>query len=111
MNRIKELRQNMKINQEDLAKLLNVQRSVVSKYENGSVPLTDETLKKLSDYFEVSTDYILCLSDTPTPLVIPAELKDVYVAFDKGGERKPTQNQIDRIAEFARFIMSEDEGE
>lgn len=59
MNRIKELRAEKNINQEVLAKLLGLEVAGVSKLETGRVPLKDDYIIKLSEYFGVSTDYLL----------------------------------------------------
>ena len=67
MNRIKELRKAQKINQESLASILNVSRATISKYETRFIPLTDETISLLTDYFNVSSDYLLGRTDDPTP--------------------------------------------
>ena len=78
MNRIKELRNTAGINQEQLALVLNVKRAAVSKYENGDIPLTAETIKLLSDYFNVTTDYLLGRTETPeTNKSAPDEAHDV----------------------------------
>ena len=58
-NTIKELLTEAGMTQEELGMLLNVQNAAVSKYESGKVPLTGETLLKLSKIFNVSTDYLL----------------------------------------------------
>jgi len=58
-NTIKELHTEAGMTQEELGMLLNVQNAAVSKYESGKVPLTGETLLKLSKIFNVSTDYLL----------------------------------------------------
>jgi transcriptional regulator with XRE-family HTH domain len=63
MNRIKLLRERDNITQEKLGSMLNVQKAAISKYENNIVPLTDETIKKLCDVFNVSSDYLLGKSD------------------------------------------------
>lgn len=63
MNRIKELRQCHHWTQEELGNMLNVQKSAISKYETGKVPLTDETIKKLVDIFKVTSDYLLGNTD------------------------------------------------
>lgn len=60
MNKIKELREKKGMKQAELGRLLNVNNSAISKYESGKLQLTDETLVKLSNIFEVSIDYILC---------------------------------------------------
>ncbi len=59
MNRIKELRKELNLNQEQLGQMLNVKRAVISKYETGRVSLNAETLHKLCDVFKVSSDYII----------------------------------------------------
>ena len=63
MNRIKELRQEKQINQDVLAKLLGLEVAGVSKLETGRVPLKDDYIVKLAEYFGVSTDYLLGKSD------------------------------------------------
>lgn len=63
MNRIESLRKSRGWNQDDLAKLLNVKRAAVSKYETEKISLSAETIKKLCDIFDVSSDYLLCFSD------------------------------------------------
>ena len=59
MNRIKQLRKEKEIKQEVLAKLLGLEVAGISKLETGRVPLKDEYIIKLAEYFEVSTDYLL----------------------------------------------------
>lgn len=63
MNRIKQLRDEKGWSQADLGDKLKVQKSAVSKYETGRVPLTDETIRKLVEIFDESADYILGLSN------------------------------------------------
>lgn len=68
MNRVKELRERMGWTQTDLGNKLNVKAAAISKYEKGDVSLTDETIIKLADIFNVSADYLLCLTDDPLPV-------------------------------------------
>ena len=57
--RIQKLRKKKHISQEELAIQMGVSRQSISKWELGdSIPDT-EHLVKLSDYFDVSTDYLL----------------------------------------------------
>lgn len=60
INRIKLLREQKNMKQEDLGKLLCVKKSTVHKYENSDITLVDEVLIKLSEIFDCSIDYILC---------------------------------------------------
>ena len=63
MNRIKQLREENHTSQKDLATLLNLKVAGISKLETGRVPLKDIYIIKLANYFNVSTDYLLCISD------------------------------------------------
>ncbi len=67
MNRIKSLREEKGWTQTQLGKLLNVKDSAISKYETEKIPLTADTLKLLSEIFDVSVDYIMGLSSVRNP--------------------------------------------
>ena len=56
--RLKSLRNERKINQMDLAKLLNVTRATISAYETNKIMPPYDKIKILSDYFGVSVDYL-----------------------------------------------------
>ena len=57
--KLKELRRKHKITQEQLAKIINVERSSIGKYESTNTIPSKETLLKIAQYFNVSTDYLL----------------------------------------------------
>lgn len=65
MNRIKQLREQNHTTQKDLARLLNMEVAGISKIETGRVPLKDRYIITLANYFNVSTDYLLCVSNNP----------------------------------------------
>ncbi|MFA9465327.1 MAG: helix-turn-helix domain-containing protein [Velocimicrobium sp.] len=79
MNRIKPLREERGMTQAELGKLLSVKDAAISKYESEKVPLTAETILKLANIFSVSTDYLLCYSDSKDETVIP--LHEKYSSF------------------------------
>ncbi len=56
---LKELRKARKINQQKIAMDLNVSREVISYYENGKRNPDINMLITLSDYFNVSIDYLI----------------------------------------------------
>lgn len=58
-NRISKLRSDLNLTQEQLAIKIGVQKATISKYENGKLDIPNETLIKLSNIFNCSTDYIL----------------------------------------------------
>lgn len=58
--RLKTIRKERKITQDEVSELLGVKRQTYSAYERGvSVP-DSLTLKKLADYFQVNVDYFFC---------------------------------------------------
>ena len=63
MNKIKELRQEKRLTQSDIAKILNVNQTAVGKYERAELEPSIKSLIILSKFFEVSIDYILGNSD------------------------------------------------
>ena len=70
MNRIKQLRNEKGMTQRELAKLLGVEISAVSKLEVGRVPLKEEYIIKLASFFNVSTNYLLGI-ETATKRLLP----------------------------------------
>lgn len=82
MNRIKQLRNEKNINQDVLAKLLGLEIAGISKLETGRVPLKDEYIVKLAEYFGVSTDYLLGKSDIRKAEAI--NIDDADIAFYNG---------------------------
>ena len=56
---IKEIRIDNDIKQKEIADYLNVSQNTYSQYETGDISLTAEILIKLSDYYNVSIDYLL----------------------------------------------------
>ncbi len=65
--RLKELREDRDIKQESLAEYLHIKQNTYSQYENNQRQLPIEVLIKLAEYYNVSTDYILGLTDIKTP--------------------------------------------
>jgi len=58
--RIKELRKQNGLSQEEVSKYLEIQRSTISLYESGDATPPTMTIIKLARLFNVTTDYILC---------------------------------------------------
>ena len=63
--RVRLLRSRRSAAQDELAKLLGVTRTQISDIENGKTTTSLERLVLLSDYFGVSTDYLLGLTENP----------------------------------------------
>lgn len=83
---LKELRLSKKLNQSDLAKLLNIDRTTYGKYETGDSSPDYDKLLKLADFFGVSTDYLLghnndLRSKEPVLIVKEESIEDLPIAF------------------------------
>ena len=64
--RLKKLRTEKQISQAELATVLNISNRTISMYEQGNSEPTIETLSKMADYFNVTTDYLIGRSDGRT---------------------------------------------
>lgn len=62
-SRIKQLRQKRGVIQEILAAELGITQQMLSKYERDITLIKVDTLKKIAAYFNVTTDYLLGVSD------------------------------------------------
>ena len=67
-SRIKSLREKRGLIQELLAAELGITQQMLSKYERDSSIIKVDVLKKLAGYFNVTTDYLLGLSDVKRDL-------------------------------------------
>lgn len=58
-DKIKDLRISYSLNQVELAKNLHVNKQTISNWENNNIPPSVDTLIRIADYFNVTTDYLL----------------------------------------------------
>ena len=65
--RLRELRVDNDMSQEDVAKHLGMSQTGYSKYETGAVPPPVEIIIKLSKLYKTSTDYILGITNDARP--------------------------------------------
>ena len=61
--RLEDLRTDADKTQEEIAEVLNCQREVYRRYEKGIHEIPVWAVIKLAEYYQVSTDYILGLTD------------------------------------------------
>jgi transcriptional regulator with XRE-family HTH domain len=78
--RLRNLREKKNVSQAEVSNFLGIERTTYTAYESGkSRPV--RCLDKLSQYYNVSIDYILGLSDSP----LPKEIR-----FDSLAEKEKT---------------------
>ncbi|MBQ4637279.1 MAG: helix-turn-helix transcriptional regulator [Clostridia bacterium] len=57
--RIRELREDRDLTQNQIAQMLNMSQTGYSKYETGENDIPTQVLIKLADFYKTSVDYIL----------------------------------------------------
>lgn len=67
MLRLKDLREDKDLKQEDVAKFLNISQTNYSKYELGKINIPISSLIKLSEFYNTSIDYLLGLTNEIKP--------------------------------------------
>lgn len=65
--RITELRKRRNYTQQQVADYLGISRGAYANYEIGNREPDADTLAKLAELYDTTTDYILGLTDDPTP--------------------------------------------
>ena len=104
--RIKLLRIEKDLKQSELAKILNVTHSNVSKYERGEIEINFETLVTLCEYFEVSLDYLFGFTDLKKKE--DNNIDDAYIIVSKEAfEKGFSAEQIKTAIEFYEKVMKD----
>ena len=67
-SRIKQLRDNRGLIQEILASALGITQHMLSKYERDVLCIKVDVLKRIAEYFNVTTDYLLGVSEVKRDL-------------------------------------------
>ncbi|ASJ54447.1 transcriptional regulator [Brevibacillus formosus] len=99
--RLKQARKEAKKTQDQVAKILGLDYSTISKYENNHSQPDNETLTKLADYFGVSVDYLL----GRTTDFFVKERDNHYIVEVKNPS--PTDNKEKGLSEFENLFFYE----
>lgn len=110
MNRLKILREEKELLQSDLAQIIGVTQKAISNYEAENRDMSTEVLKKLSDFFEVSIDYLLGKSDNRNP---KQDIDDylLKIGLDMKKYVPPSEEQKKQIEEFAKYVLKDNKKE
>lgn len=74
--RIKKIRQNLNLSQEDFGKLFEIQKQMVSSLENNKIKLNNEKLEKLLLTYNVNINWLLAEIGEMFIKKQPANLKE-----------------------------------
>lgn len=66
--RIRDLREDRDLTQQQLADRLNISQATYSRYESGNLDVPSSVLIRLSEFYSVSIDYILGQTNIPKRL-------------------------------------------
>ncbi|MBY7144503.1 helix-turn-helix domain-containing protein [Virgibacillus sp. NKC19-3] len=120
--RLRDLRIDYGYNQDEIASKLNVTTSGYGYYEQGRNEPSLETIKNMAHIFQVSTDYLLGLIDTPNHPVYYSITEDLSLNESeidtlkkmkqlhllREVSQQPNEN-VKRLHRYWEFIKSEQE--
>lgn len=112
MNRIKFLREELNMTQQELANKLDGAKSTVAMYENETRKPSMEVLLRLSEIFNCSIDYLLGKTDVRNPgKQIDDVLNEAMIGMSKEDYEALTETQKKQIRDFALFVKNQSEGD
>ena len=109
-SRIKEIRIKSGISQQEIADYLQINQSTYSKFELNKATIPIEILNKLSNFYEVSLDYLLKITDEPKIKIINKDIdkKKVGIILKKiRTERKMYQETLAKEIGTSHSLISE----
>lgn len=114
--RLKGLRESKNMTQNELGKTLHLSQSIIAHYEANRKQPGRQTIIRIAQFFNVSTDYLYGLSDDPTPPQAPtkeptpeeqvlsaAQIGDALkIAFNLYSSEKIDEVTLYRLAKLAK---------
>ena len=65
--RLRDLREDCDLSQQEMANLLNVSQTTYSRYESGALDIPSASLIKLARFYKTSIDYLVGLTEHKKP--------------------------------------------
>lgn len=92
--RIKNIREEKKITQEELAKQIDSTKQTIYKYENGIITnIPSDKIEKIAEFLEVTPSYLMGWDDV-----------DTIAAHHDGDEW--TEDELEDIENFKKYVLS-----
>lgn len=109
-NRVKKLREELDLKQEELAKKIGVSPSAIGMYERDLREANDDIKIKMAELFECSVDYLIGKSDIRNPgKQIDEVLNEAMIGMSKEEYEKLSETQKKQIRDFALFVKKQNE--
>ena len=103
-SRIKLLREEKRLRQDELAKILDVSPSAIGMYERDEREPNDVITLKLADFFNVTTDYLLGKSDNRN---VENDKEHLKIDLSTKEYKNITEEQKKQIEDFAKFVLKD----
>lgn len=91
--RLKDLRKEKHLSQEELAKQMNISRSSIGMFEQGRRKPDFEMQEAFADYFNVNMDYLFGREDDPDIVLVVEMMKTM------------NEQQKNHLVKYADFMM------
>ena len=104
-NRVKLLREELDLKQDELAKKIGVSPSAIGMYERDLREANDDIKLKMCDLFNCSMDYLTGNSDIRNPESI--DTNKINIGLSTKDYNPPTKEQQEKIEEFAKFVLKD----
>ena len=107
-NRVKKLREELDLKQEELAKKIGVSPSAIGMYERDLREANDDIKLKMCNLFNCSMDYLTGKSDIRNPgKQIDEVLNEAMIGMSKEEYDKLNETQKKQIRDFALFVKNQ----
>ena len=92
------------ITQKNLSEILGIDRTSISKYENGKQLPEVPVLEKMANYFNVSTDYLLGKTDNRN-IETKKEINATTIAAHRLGDIEDLPDEaIDQLNDYIEYL-------
>ena len=101
--KLKELREIKGISQRELADILDVSRGSVGNWESGTREPNLATVKKIADYFGITTDYLIGVNEKQSNSLFNIGNRDCAVLDEI---KNLSELQKEEVLDFIKFIKN-----
>ncbi len=101
-DRLRIARKERNLTQTDLARQLNVATSTIGMYEQGRRDPDTETVKFLASYFNVSTDWLLGVSNIRNPYECKDDIS--IIKYQSSNEHSLCKEDMQKVKEYIEFL-------
>lgn len=99
------MRKEHKITQAQLATILNLDASTISKYEKADVTPSADILLKIAELFDVPTDYLLGVDAKKAPTLEQVDAKELQRLKEVVERLTPAQQE--ELLRYAHYLASQ----